>query len=43
MMSTGTMGGMMTGASWFMGLIGILIPILLILTIAALLKYLFRG
>lgn len=35
-------GGMMSGMSWFMGTISVLILIVLVLAIIALLKYLFR-
>ena len=37
------MDGMMSGIPWGMGLIGLLVIVLLILGIAALMKYLFRG
>ena len=36
------MDGMMTGMPWAMGLIGILVVLVLVLGIAALVKYLFR-
>lgn len=34
---------MMSGMSWFMGAISVLILVVLVLAIIALLKYLFRG
>ncbi len=37
------MMGMMSGMSWGMGLIGLLVIVLLILGVAALVKYLFSG
>jgi hypothetical protein len=37
------MDGMMSGVGWEMGVFGLLILIVLVLAIAALLKYLFSG
>ncbi len=37
------MMGMMSGMSWGMGLLGLLVIVLLILGVAALVKYLFSG
>jgi hypothetical protein len=37
------MNGMMSGMGWGMGVFGLLILIVLVLGIAALLKYLFSG
>lgn len=37
------MDGMMNGMGWGMGVVGLLILILLVLGVAALIKYLFSG